>query len=178
MDIELTPGKEFERTVARLRKAPTEIKRQLSKEIKDATAPIEKAAKQNVLDIASKGARGGGGAARGEHLAARSKRGKAGATGLRKSISRGVTRKITYSGYRTGVRVRVDGKYMPESQRPLIKATNKGEVRHPVFGNRNNWTNQQFIPKGWFDRATQQHGRVAIRKIQEAARKALQRLGD
>ncbi|GAB6898171.1 hypothetical protein [Kineosporia succinea] len=176
MDVELTPSKEFERVIARMKGAPPQIKRTLSKEIKDATAPIERAAKANIKGTQVRGVRGGGAAQRGAANAARSKRGATGKTGLRESIAKGVTRKITYSGFRTGVRVRVDGKYLPESQRALIRATNKGQWRHPVFGNTSAWVTQKITPAGWFDRAVSEHGPAAIKRIREAARKALQEL--
>lgn len=125
-----------------------------------------------------RGVRGGGAAQRGAANAARSKRGATGKkTGLRESIAKGVTRKITYSGFRTGVRVRVDGKYLPSLSGP-DQATNKGQWRHPVFGNTSAWVTQKKItPAGWFDRAVSEHGPAAIKRIREAARKkALQEL--
>jgi hypothetical protein len=136
--------------------------------------------KVNILAVQSKGRRGGGTSQRTKeryfkHSGYETKR-KVRNVGLRESIAKGVTRKITYSGYRTGVRIRVDGKYLPENQRALIKATNKGLVRHPVFGNRTNWTSQTFKPAGWFDRPAQSMGAEAIRKIQHAARNALRDL--
>lgn len=176
MDVELNPSGDFLRTVARLKGAPPQIKKRLSAEVKSATAPIEKQMKQNILSVQSKGRRGGGGSNRGAYNASQSKRGNQGKTGLRQAIAKGVTRKITYSGYRTGVRIRVDGKYLPEGDRSLIKATNKGQVRHPVFGNRTNWTSQTFTPSGWFDRPAQEMGEEAIRKIEHAARNALRDL--
>lgn len=164
--------------MARLKGAAPEIKKRLAAEIKSATKPLEDAAKQNVLAIQSRGAAGGGVGERSRYNDSRVKSGRSKqGSGLREGIARGVTRKITYSGYKTGVRVRADGKYLPESQRALIKATNKGTVRHPVFGNRSSWTTQQFTPDGWFDRATREHGPEAIRKIKEAARRALRELG-
>jgi hypothetical protein len=171
MDVELRPGADFHKVVARLRGAPPKIRKALNQEIKSATAPIERDMKQNVKGIESRGVRGGGS---GQRSAAR--KGKTRGTGLRDSIAKGVTRKITYNGFRTGVRVRVDGKHLPENQRSLIKATNKGEVRHPVFGNRSVWTPQQFTPAGWFDRAVAKNGPAAVRKIEAAARKALKEL--
>lgn len=176
MDVELNPSGDFLKTVARLKGAPPKIKKKLSAEVKSATAPIEKQMKANILGVQSKGRRGGGSSGRAAYNASRSKKGNAGKTGLRQAIAKGVTRKITYTGFRTGVRIRVDGKYLPEGDRSLIRATNKGQVRHPVFGNRTNWTSQTFTPKGWFDRPAQDMGAEAIRKIEHAAREALREL--
>lgn len=178
MDAEIRPGADFYAAVARLKGAPPEIRKKLNAEIRSATKPIERAAKQSVLGIESRGSAGGGRAIRGGYNI--SKSAKAGAkkgTGLRETVARAIQTKITYSGFRTGVRVRVDGTKLPESQRSLPRAMNKGRVRHPVFGDRNVWTNQTFAPPGWFTRVTSEGGAEAIQKIKAAAKKALNELG-
>lgn len=177
MDSEIRPGADFYAVIAKLRGASPNIRKTLNQEIKSATAPIERAAKSNIMGIESQGMSGGGSTQRGDANASRSKKGARGKTGLRESIAKGVTRKITYSGYRTGVRVRVDKKYLPTDQESLIRATNRGTVRHPVYGNRDVWVSQKFTPPGWFNRAIRDHGPEAVRKIKEAARKALHDLG-
>lgn len=177
MDVELSRSADFNRALGKIRGASADVRKAFNAEIKSATIPLENELKQAVRGLDSSSSRGGGGRQRERHSALRSKTGKASRkTGLRENIARGVTRKITLSGYRTGVRVRVDGKYLPEDQRSLIKATNKGLVRHPVFGNRGTWVSQRFTPKGWFDRTVQKHGPQAVSKIEAAVRNVLERL--
>lgn len=179
MDYRLDPpGAEFRRAVEKLRKGPAAIRRDLNKAIRAATAPAERELKAAVLAIDSQGKAGGGRAQRSGYLAGRSKSGRLPAhTGLRKNIARGVTRKITYRGFSTGVRIRAAGTYLPEDQRVLIRKTNSGKkFRHPIMGNRERWVDQSFSPAGWFDRTMKKYGPEAIRKIDAAARDALRKL--
>lgn len=189
MDVELRPGADFRAVVARLKGAPPELRKKLNAEIRSSTKPIEGAARNNVLAIESEGSRGGGSSSRADfrHFKgafdvyalgdAKKAEKKRAASGLRQTVARAIQTKITYSGHRTGVRVRVDGTKLPENQRSLPKAMNAGKVRHPTFGNRNIWSDQTFTPKGWFTNATREHGAEAVQKIKEAARKALKDLG-
>lgn len=180
MDAELTPGSAFLQLAARARGMDAELKRTFTRAVKDATAPAEGAAKRAILGIRSKGTAGGGRGQRSEHAASRSRTGKTplpSSTGLRKNVAKGVTRKITYSGYRIGVRIRVDGKYLPASQQTLIKKMNSGKkFRHPVMGNRNVWVDQVFTPPEAFDKAMREHGKQAVAKIEAAASATLRKL--
>lgn len=169
------PGAEFRRAVEKLRTGPKEVRRAMNKAIKAATDPAERALKTAIMEIDSKGVKGGGGRQRSGHLQSRSKTGKLPKhTGLRKNIARGVTRKITYSGFSTGIRIRAAGTYLPPDQKTLIGKTNSGKnFRHPVMGNRNVWVDQSFSPAGWFDKTMSTYGPEAIRKIDDAARDAI-----
>lgn len=76
-------------------------------------------------------------------------------SGLRESAARAL--KIEYRERATarrpflGVRIRMSAGAMPPDQRRLPKHMNYGRWRHPVFGNRDNWTTQTIAPDGWFD---------------------------
>lgn len=184
MDAELRPGADFYAAVAKLKGASPEIRKKLNAEVRSATKPIERTAKQAVLDLESKGVKGGGRSQRRDGAQTRmgplteSQETKLNErTGLRQTVARAIQTKITYSGRRTGVRVRVDTTKMPENQRKLPKGMNEGKVRHPVFGNKNIWTNQTFSPEGWFTKATREQGTEAVRKIKQAAQRALNDLG-
>lgn len=50
------------------------------------------------------------------------------------------------SGDNVGVEIRGTGKQVRS-----LRDLNAGKLRHPVYGNRNNWVEQQIEP-GWFDR--------------------------
>lgn len=65
--------------------------------------------------------------------------------GLAKQVAREPQRVQTRTGARTGgVRVVVGKK------RGGAQMANRGFIRHPVFGNRENWVTQEVRP-GWFD---------------------------
>lgn len=77
--------------------------------------------------------------ARAEALARLPQRG-----GLAKQISKEPARVQTRTGKDPGVRVVVGKK------RGGARQSNRGVIRHPVFGNRERWVDQQVRP-GWFD---------------------------
>jgi hypothetical protein len=181
MDIEVRAGAEFEAVRARIRKAPADIRKQINKGLKQATSPAEEALKHAVQGGTSKGTKGGGSAARkiNQVSKSRSKRpGKQGITaahGLRKNIAKGVTRKISYSGSRSGVRIRADSKYLPASQKSLVKATNRGHWRHPVYGG-SNWVGQTFDPANWFDDTMAKEGPAARQRISDVVNQVMRKL--
>lgn len=177
IDVTITAGDDFRAAIEKLRKGPKEIRLALNKSVRDATKPAQRKLKDAVLGLDSQSSRGGGGAQRAAHLAARSKKGTVrGSTGLRTNIAKGISTKITYSGFRTGVRIRADSQYLPPSQKVLVGDTNRGKVRHPVFGDREVWVTQTFTPKGWFDRTMQIYAPKIIADIDKAAREAMTKL--
>jgi hypothetical protein len=181
MDIELKAGAEFEAVRERIRKAPADIRKQINQGLRQATRPAEDALKRAVQGGTSKGTKGGGSAARKINQASKSKSrrpGKTGITaahGLRKNIAKGITRKISYSGSRSGVRIRADSKYLPASQKSLVKATNKGNWRHPVYGGKN-WVGQTFDPANWFDDTMDREGPAVREKISDIANQVMRKL--
>jgi hypothetical protein len=164
VEAKLSPGKEWEALARKMRgPAHKEVRKALNKAIKRETSQAESSLQEAILGLESDAkARGGGGSKqRREFLASRSKSGRGVLpkhTGLRKNIARGITRKITYAGFSTGVRVRADAKYLPPGQRVLVKATNRGKVRHPIPNTRNVWVDQKFRPAGWFDNTMRIYG--------------------
>ena len=95
--------------------------------------------------------------------------------GLRATVAAGLQTKITNSGPRQGVRIRVDttrlghgGGSLPallDGQRPW---------RHPVFGHRDVWVQQTPSPTGWFTRPT----RAATPTVRAAVLKAMNDTND
>lgn len=75
------------------------------------------------------------------------------------------------SGQKVGVRIVARGPG---------RSANRGTIRHPVFGNRNNWVNQPIANPGWFDRTLENATPDVLTKItaameavaQEATRRA------
>ena len=179
MEIESKPGDDYRIAIEKLRRGPAIIRKDLNKTIRSATKPAQNKLKAAALGIKSKGTRGGGAGQRSAHLASRSKRGKVPlpkATGLRTNIAKGISTKISYSGFRTGVRIRADSQYLPDNQKVLLKLTNSGRrFRHPVMGS-DNWVSQQFEPGHWFDDTMKGEAPAIIAKIDIAAREAMTKL--
>jgi hypothetical protein len=182
-DLELRErGHQFRALAERIREVPKDVRKELNRGLRDDTKPAEQALKEAVLGLNSAGKSGGGSRARLEHTRSRSRTGnvpRGQAHGLRARIAKGITRKISFTGSRMGVRIRADGKYLPENQRSLIRGTNKGKVRHPAGWGRNRgsvWVEQTFTPERWFDNTMRSEGPAALRRIEERARRVLESL--
>jgi hypothetical protein len=176
LDAEFQPGSDFRALAPRLRGAPKNIRKELNTAIKAITTTTENRLKRAVENLDSKGTTGGGSRQRERHNTTASGR-LPKHTGLRRNIAKGVQRKITYSGFRTGVRIRVDPKYIPADQRALIRYTNSGKTfRHPVKGNRNVWVDQSFGPGHWFDDTIKADRSRILQQIDTAARRAMEQL--
>ena len=48
-----------------------------------------------------------------------------------------------------------------------LASLNRGRLRHPVYGNRKNWVDQQ-VPSGWWDRALEAYGPAVLAGCQLA----------
>nr|WP_223183181.1 hypothetical protein [Streptomyces sp. CBMA370] len=55
-----------------------------------------------------------------------------------------------------GARVWVDRAALPADLRGMAAALNEGRIRHPVFGNRRRWVQQNTTPL-WWDRTVRAH---------------------
>lgn len=79
--------------------------------------------------------------------AARRARSAARTSGLRESIARGIGTSVRTSGHRAGLAVKINTGSMPPDQRklPYHLDTPKG-WRHPLFGDRSYWVQQQGKP--------------------------------
>lgn len=87
--------------------------------------------------------------------------------GLREGIARGVRTSVRTSGPNVGLRVLVDPSTLPADQRnlPQYMDTVKG-WRHPLFGNRSKWVQQQGKP--YFAVTLMEHSdeyRAAVTKV-------------
>jgi hypothetical protein len=177
MRVELNaPDRELIAALARLADGPANIRKALNKEIKDAAKPVEDAMRRNILQIQSRGVRGGGGSQR--EAAGTTPSGRLPThTGLRAVTARALQTKITYRGTGAGVRIRVDTSKMPSDQKNMPSKMNAGRVRHPIMGRRDGpWVDQTFTPRGWFDNATRTHGPQAISRIETAINAAVREL--
>jgi hypothetical protein len=83
--------------------------------------------------------------------------------GLNRAVAGSPIRTVVSTGRnKYGVRIVVAG-----VRGRAARSTNRGKIRHPVFGNRDVWRDQK-VPKGWFD-DTMRAAAPAIRKDVEAA---------
>lgn len=81
--------------------------------------------------------------------------------GLARQVAKEPHRVQTRTGRVPGVRIVVGKK------RGGARSTNRGFIRHPVFGNRENWVTQE-VPPGWFD-VTMKAGAPVVRpELQQA----------
>lgn len=181
MRIEIRGTAEFRQLAKKLKAAGSDgkgLRREMTKGLRKAAQPIVEQAQQNArgLPVAghpvgqtgSRGGRGGASARAARAAAGLGKR-KAGdraklkahrGAGLRQHVARTVSAKVQASAKGASLRVRSDGKKMPVDQQSLPAAMNRGEIRHPVFGNRRVWA-RQTMPPGWFDRAGRSKGPAA-----------------
>lgn len=165
MRVELhAPDRELATALAKLADGPAAIRKVFTSDVKGATAPLERKLKEAVLGIQSSTDAAGTGPGLPNH------------SNLRSNTARGIQRKIEYRGTRTGVRIRVDTKYLRADQKGLPAAMDDGKVRHPVMGNRKKWVTQHFTPKGWYTDTVRIYGPPALQKIIAAANEAVQNL--
>ncbi|MGW4388202.1 hypothetical protein [Streptomyces sp. NPDC004685] len=132
----------------RLRAAGHEnIRRSMQRRIRRAAEPLRDDLQDSIrsLDISSPGRRAG-------------KRGGPSPTTrpLRASIAEAVRISVRTTGD-PGATVWVDkGRLPPDIPMGVVNRLNEGRLRHPVFGNKSRWS-QQNAPAGWWDKTIRQH---------------------
>lgn len=171
IDLRITGGESFAALSKRL-KGPAQktLRLEMNKAIREAAKPMVADLKAAVMAVDSKvdGKAGLGSAevARAMHAGSRKVEAKK-SHGLRATIARSIQLKITASGPRTGVRIRVDGTKLPEDERKLpMDLDNPKGWRHPVFGNRDKWVTQHGRP--WWDVTILKHKETVRSRILDA----------
>jgi hypothetical protein len=124
---------EFRALNDRLKQADKKVARQMRKVLKAAADDAVKA----VQDAAS--------APPPEKVATRSRLGRrrkvstrTRSRGMRKALARATVASLT----KTNLTVRTSQRRMPDGMGPMVKAWNSRRFRHPVFGNRDKWVDQ------------------------------------
>ncbi|MGA4941780.1 hypothetical protein [Streptomyces cinereoruber] len=74
---------------------------------------------------------------------------------LRETIAAAVRLSVRTSS-NPGARVWIDRSALPSDLRGMPSALNEGRIRHPVFGNRRRWVQQNTTPL-WWDRTVRTH---------------------
>jgi hypothetical protein len=165
------------------------LKKELNREIKAATKPLEAAIKANArgMEFANKGLRAEGIKRDGsfEFSSTRSRR-TAGVTktgrerrgkGLRQSLEQGVKTEVSYrAGPGAGVRIRLKSSDPEINQLGRI-LNRRGFIRHPLFGDTDHWFNTTARNgKDWFFSPVEKRRDDVVRGVKEAVDRMLNRL--
>jgi hypothetical protein len=126
ISFEVNGGNDLKRIAKELRHVSNgrEIRKRLTREIRREAKPIVPRVRSAILSIPSKGE---------------------GSTGLRSRLAKATKLQVRTTGRDAGVVIRVDGRKMPagEGRLPAYMEGTKKPWRHPVYGNRNAWVQQQ-----------------------------------
>jgi hypothetical protein len=139
-------GGDLRRISRELRKMDQkEILKRFRKDLRAAAAPLIPAVRTSIRAIPSKRAYS--------------------ATGLRGRLSRATTLEVKTAGARANVKIIVTGRKMPDHQKalPAYMEGKRKPWRHPVYGNKNNWVQQQ-PPSPYFYKVVEAKG-PAIRAV-------------
>lgn len=106
-----------------------------------------------------------------------STRARRGQPDLRALLARSTWLQIRFTGKEAGVRVRSDGRRMPNQMKALpgyAEGIRRRPWRHPVFGDRETWVNQQPFPR--FYEAVQPDREAAAEACRDAVGKMFNRI--
>ncbi len=141
------------------------LRREMGKGLRKGAAPLVADAQERVRGLPIQGHRGGASArqARAQHalgkrkkLTERAKLKAHGGSGLRETVARATSAKVSTGARSSSLRVRAAQAKMPPSQRALPRYLNRGRWRHPTFGH-DPWV-EQTTPPAWFDDAMEAKG--------------------
>lgn len=107
-------------------------------------------------------------------------RGRAAQPDLRKRLADATWLQVRLTGKEAGVRIRSDGRRMPDRMKALpgyAEGIRRRPWRHPVYGNRDVWVNQRPFPRFYAavqpDEATaRRHVNAAVDKVFDAIERA------
>ena len=91
----------------------------------------------------------------------------------RQAIAKGVSASLTQSANGATVRIVASPRFL-RARKGFLKAYNLRSFRHPTFGNRNEWREQQGNP--YFGEALVQHREAIIRRLRDAMDEATKNL--
>ncbi|MFB7736164.1 hypothetical protein ACFC08_17620 [Streptomyces sp. NPDC056112] len=146
--LELRTGKELTRIARELRRMDNpELKKRFNKELRAAAKPMVPAVRQAIRQIPSQR--------------------RYTASGLRGRMSKAVKLEVRTTGKDAGVRIRVDGRKMPNREKSLQSYMEgvKPRWRHPVFGH-DVWVQQPSKP--YFFKTVDQLGRQTRQNVNRA----------
>lgn len=184
MSVVLITGTEEPADPARKLKeaGSTELRKELTREIRKASAPIVADLKSAIKSLPITGSQGGGRSARArydlERMHRRDAEKAANRSGLRDTITRAVKAEQRLGGNTPSVKIPVkDGLLPPDQRKPPKHLDSPQGWRHPVFGNRNVRVSQKGRP--WWPVTIKPHAEQVRQDILGTAqtRKARSRFG-
>ncbi|MFJ9114484.1 hypothetical protein ACIRJO_02930 [Streptomyces sp. NPDC102394] len=128
-DFEMRTSRDLQRIARELRRMDdAELKKRFGRELRAAARPMVPAVRQAIRQIPSKQPYS--------------------ASGLRGRMAKAVKLEVRTTGRQAGVRLRVDGRKMPDHEKSLQAYMEgvKRPWRHPVYGNREVWVKQDPSP--------------------------------
>ncbi|QHC16861.1 hypothetical protein GR131_16185 [Streptomyces sp. GF20] len=152
----------------RLRAAGNEnIRASMQRRVRRAAEPLQGALQDSIrhLDLTSAGRKPG-------------KRGGQSPTTrpLRATIAGAIRISVRNTGAGAGARVWIDIDRLPNDITfGLLKQINEGKVRHPVFGNKSRWAQQNASPL-WWDRTVRAHTPRMTREVERVVDDVRRRL--
>jgi len=156
-DFEMRTGSDLRRIARELRRTDDKrLKAEFGKELRAAAKPMVPAVRAAIRQIPS----------------TRPYR----ADELRGRLSKAVKLEVKTTGRQAGVRIRVDGRKMPDKQKALqsyMEGT-KPRWRHPVYGNREVWVQQQ--PHPYFFKTVRPLGLRSRRNVARAVDRVAHRI--
>ncbi|MEV0183808.1 hypothetical protein AB0I54_31670 [Streptomyces sp. NPDC050625] len=166
-DVRITGTGQLLELQKRLRRAGHEnIRQSMQRRIRRAAEPLRDDLQDSIrhLDISSQG-RGAG------------KRGGPSPTTrpLRASIAEAIRISVRNTG-NPGARIWVDkGLLPPDIPMGVLDRLNEGRLRHPVFGNKRRWAQQNATPL-WWDRPIRDHQERMAREVERVIDDVIRRL--
>lgn len=143
---------EFKAAAAKLAAAGPGVKKSVAGAMRATAAPVVRDIKDAITNENLPASRGGGSSSREAYLLSRRKNPSdkvraaiAGRSGLRAAMSSGVGVRSTLAGV-PSVTIVASARNLPPDQRSLVKAVEKGQWKHPVYGNRGVWITQTSRP--------------------------------
>jgi hypothetical protein len=160
VDVRLVDAGDLKAVAKALRKHEDgkQIRLQLSRELRDVVRPLVPRVKAAWLSAPSRGH--GGSTRRGPDL--------------RSLLARATRSEVRLTGKLAGVRVRTDGRKMPDGMRALpgyAEGIRRRPWRHPVFGNPELWVQQDPFPR--FYQAVQPNEAQAREAVEQAVGRVL-----
>lgn len=131
----------------RLRAASgTPVQRNMTRRIRRAAEPLKNDLQSTISGLSIQSAGRGSGKRGGPSPTTRP---------LRATIAQAIRISVRTSSS-PGARVWVDKALLPPDMRNMAQTINEGRWRHPVFGNRRRWTQQNATPL-WWDNTVRRH---------------------
>lgn len=127
----------------------TRLRRDLAAAMRKIGDEFVKAEQAAIRGTKVKGVKKGGGL---RHRRGEKALPKGSGQGIREPIARSVMRRNRLTGKEVGVEVRVSKSKMPAGMANIPHAAQRGKIRHPLFGDTDQWYEQVVTPAAWWSK--------------------------